>query len=391
MNPSKPPRSQVVLLLIESSRGYGRACLHGVADYCRIHRNWQILHVERRLNEALPEAIQHWNIDGVITRIETDDVMETIDRLGRPTVDLRGSYFPQRGATFDTDHAACAEMAVEHFVERGLRDIAYCGYPGIDFSDLRAAPFERIARQHGCRTHSFVGSQVDRDAMVRELLGESETNELGKWVQSLPRPCGILGCNDVRARQVLMSCKLAGVAVPEDIALLGIDNDLTICNLVTPLLSSIEPDAHRIGYEGAASLDRLMKGEQVEKHVLIPPKSIVVRGSSDVMAIADREVAAIVHYISEHACSGLSVEMIANQFHLSRSSLDRRFQQELGRGIKSEIDRVRIDHAKALLRYTDLKLIAIAHHTSYSSAAKLVSAFKRITGVTPGAFRANWQ
>lgn len=391
MRRSPQTRMKRVLLLIESSRGYGRACLQGVADYCRIHGSWQVIHVERSLSEDLPVDLNQWKIDGVISRAETPAVARKIDQLDVPAVDLRGAHPPRSGIVFDTDARACVQLAVDHLMECGLRDLAFCGYSGINYSDQRAAVFAEYARERGCRTYSFSTRHNHHDTMATELLGERDNRELVNWVGTLPHPAGIVACNDVRARQVLVACELAKVSVPEDIAVVGIDNDQTICDLATPPLSSVEPDARRIGREGAAYLDRLMNGEAIaESTILIPPKGIVVRTSSDVVAIADREVAAVLRYIRDHACEGINVEYVVDHVHLSRSSLDRRFKQLVGRSVKAEIDRVRINRAKLLLQETDLKITSIAHQIAYSSAAKFIDVFKRVTGVTPGKYRELW-
>lgn len=384
-------RKQKVLLLIESSRGYGRGCLRGVADYCRIYGNWQVIHVERTMNEQLPDGIRNWKLDGIISRAEELSISAAIDELGVPTVDLRGSYVPANGVSFDTDHAACAALAVEHFCQRGLRDVAFCGYGGVDFSDARGAAFQELARRKGCRCHYFA-SPADRSSHIsRELLAEGDDTDLVAWLKTLPAPCGVFACNDVRGRQVLRACAEAEIAVPEQLALVGVDNDNDICDLAIPNMSSIEPDAHQIGFQGATYLAELMNGGTVARRTYVRPKGVVVRASSDFIAIGDREMAGILHYIGSHACEGLTVEMICQRFRLSRSSLERRLKKAIGRNAKAEIDRVRIERAKLLLRETDRKLLAVANHVAYSSAAKFAVAFKRITGVTPGEFRSQYQ
>ncbi len=380
-------RKLTVLLLIESSRGYGRGCLRGVADYCRIYGNWQVIHVERTMNEPLPRGIRDWKLDGIISRSEMADISREVDALELPTVDLRGSYVPRHGVSLDTDPYACALQAAEHFCERGLRDIAFCGYGGVDFSDARGSAFREIAAEKGCRAYHFDSPANQFSGISRELSAEGDDTELIKWLKTLPTPCGVFACNDVRGRQVLRACAEIGIAVPEQLALVGVDNDSDICDLTIPSMSSIEPDTHRIGFTGATYLAELMNGNRVDEKTFVKPKGVVVRASSDMVAIADREIAGILNYIGRHACDGLNVEMLCQEFRLSRSSLERRLKKAIGRNAKAEIDRVRIERAKLLLRETDRKLLAIANHVAYSSAAKFAAAFKRITGKTPGEFR----
>lgn len=378
-----------ILLLIESSRGYGRGCLRGVADFNRIYGNWQFIHVERTMNERLPRGIRDWKLDGILSRAELASISEEIDALEVPTVDLRGSYVPAHGVSLDTDPVACAQMAIEHFRERGLSDIAFCGYDGVDFSDARGKAFTEIASKKGLRSYYFASVEDNFSNVPRELLAEGDNPELLSWLKSLPVPCGVFACNDVRGRQVLRACSEAGIAVPQQLALLGVDNDSDICDLTIPSMSSIEPDTHQIGFLGATYLAELIAGEKISRKTFIQPKGVVVRASSDMVPIADREIAGILNFIERRACDGLTVAMICEEFRLSRSSLERRLQKAIGRNAKAEIDRVRIERAKLMLRETDRKVLAIANHVAYSSAAKFSVAFKRITGMTPGEFRSH--
>lgn len=378
---------QTILLLIESSRGYGRGCLRGVADYGRIYGNWQFIHVERTMNERLPRGVRDWKLDGILSRAELATISEEIDTLGVPTVDLRGSYVPANGVSLDTDPVACAQLAVEHFRQRGLHHLAYCGYDGVDFSDARGQAFQEIATKQGCQTYYFASPADNLANVSRELLAEGDDSELVQWLNTLPAPCGLFACNDVRGRQVLRACAEAGIAVPQQLAVVGVDNDSDVCDLTIPNMSSIEPDTHQIGFLGATYLAELMQGQTMTRKTFVHPKKVVVRASSDMVAIADRQIAGILNFIDRRACGGLTVEVICQEFCLSRSSLERRLQKAIGRNAKAEIDRVRIERAKLLLRETDRKLLAIANHVAYSSAAKFSVAFKRITGMTPGEFR----
>jgi len=380
-------RKLTVLLLIESSRGYGRGCLRGVADYCRIYGNWQVIHVERTMNEPLPQGIRQWKLDGIISRSEMSEISQEVDALELPTVDLRGSYIPRHGVSLDTDPVECARLAVEHFYGRGLRDVAYCGYGSVDFSDARGHAFREIAQTKGCRAYHFESPVRQFPGISRELSAEGDDTELIQWLRTLPTPCGVFACNDVRGRQVLRACAEIGIAVPEQLAVVGVDNDSDICDLTIPTMSSIEPDTHRVGFMGATYLAELMNGNRVDEKTYVKPKGVVARASSEMMAIADHEIAGILNYIGRHACDGLNVEMLCEHFRMSRSSLERRLKKAIGRNAKAEIDRVRIERAKLLLRETDRKLLAIAHHVAYSSASKFAVAFKRITGQTPGEFR----
>jgi len=341
----------------------------------------------------MPWPLKRWKADGVVARVETTEMAKTVNRLKLPTVHLRNVQRPRRSGLLETDHQVCARLAADHFLQHRFQHFAFCGYPGINFSDQRRASFVEHVRAHGHTVNAFEpphrATKVD-DLISREARGELPNTQLVGWLQSLTTPVAVFACNDIRGRQVLTACLRAGLNVPDDVAVLGVDNDEVICDLSTPPLSSVEPDTKRIGYEGAALLDRLMAGESAPKEaILIPPKGIHIRQSSDVMAVADRDVVTALRYIRDHACDGITVDDVARRVTLSRATLDRRFQLALQRSAKTEIDRIRVNRAKQLLIETKYKIGAIATMTGYARAPQFVTAFKRLIGFTPGKYRSD--
>lgn len=380
-----------VMLLIESSRAYGRGCLLGVAAYVRSHGRWSVLHTERGLTENLPRFSNLWNCDGVITRIENEKIAHAVAELGVPAVDLRGSYCPPGGAMLDTDPRIVSRMAAEHFLDIGFRNFAYIGYPGVDFSEKRFSGYESYLKARGKEVELYVpphASSTSTDVLGWEARGELERVSIADWLQSLPRPLAVFACNDVRGRQIIDACNDSDLAVPEEVAVIGVDDDEVICELSTPPLSSVQPDTIRLGYEGAALLDAMMGGEPApEDTIFIPPKGIARRLSSEAAAVDDREVALVIQIIRDHACEGLNVQEIVERVNVSRSTLERRFHAAFGRSPALEIERVRMSRAKLLLIETRYKLSKIAVLTGYGTASQFATAFKRHTGFTPGQFR----
>jgi LacI family transcriptional regulator len=381
--------------MIESTRAYGRGCLMGIASYMRVHNPWNVLHLERGLVESVPNEIRKQRFDGIIARIETEKIAKAVEELNAPTVDLRGVFPPHNGVAFDTDSNACALMAVQHFLERGFKRLAFCGYVGINFSDQRQNHFADHCRSRGieCDIYSpkqerASGSDSEPDTIQRELAGELHDPRLEGWLQSLKKPIGVWGCNDVRARQVLAAATKVGIRVPDDIALLGVDDDEVVCEMTFPPLSSIEPNTHRIGFEGASQLAELMAGSKPKEAIrLIPPSRVAIRASSDIFSVEDPDVADALRFIRRRGCEAIGVADVVNATTVSRATLERRFREFLSRSPREEIERVRMERIRTLLAETSYSLEHIAELTGFGSAAHVVTAFRRHHSCTPGQYR----
>jgi LacI family transcriptional regulator len=197
-----------------------------------------------------------------------------------------------------------------------------------------------------------------------------------------------MACYDIRGREVLDVCRQLGISVPDEVALIGVDNDELICDLAEPPLSSAIPDTRRAGYEAARLLDRLMAGEsELPLAHLIPPLGIAVRGPTDVLASDDADVSEAVRFIRAHASEGINVEDVLRAVPLSRRVLESRFEKQLGRTPHEEITRVQIERVKELLAATDLPLAEVAHRAGYKHVEYMSVAFKRDTGLAPSRYR----
>ncbi len=352
-----------VALLIESSRAYGRATLSGVARYIRQHTQWSVFLQEQSLCDDLPGWLAQWQGDGIITRMENSALAAALKRLAVPVVYLRNVPPSAKAPSVLTDNPAVSKMAFEHLRERGFRHFAFCGYNGADYSDERRDSFVQFVTDAGLRCHVFSEKLPDAELNTAgyEEAGLKDGALVARWVQQLPKPVGLMACNDMRGQQVLNACRTAGVAVPDDVAVIGADNEEVLCDLSEPPLSSVVPNAERIGYEAAELLDRLMRGKKVRAApTFIGPNAVVTRRSTDVLAIEDRQIAAAVHFIREHACENIDVSDILRVVPLSRSTLERRYEKILGRSPKQDILRFRLNRAKQLLTETDMTLDAIA-------------------------------
>ena len=381
MKSAATPKLPRVALLIESSRTYGRGILRGIARYAHVHGPWSFFTMERDLHGGVPPILATWKGDGIIARIENRAMAAKLRKLGCPVIDVLGQTALPGVPSFDTDAEAVAQLAVNFFLKAGFRHFAYVGYPGIPFSDKRRAAFARFLQEHGhslrVMPHASAGAGPKHiQAIERE--GISGERMIARWLQQQPRPLAVLACNDVRAQQVLNACREHGLRVPDQVAVMGVDNDDVLCALCEPPLSSIEPDAERLGYEAAELLARMMKGDcDVRPKTQIPPARLIERISTDFVAIEDPITVQAVRFIRDNIGRGIAVKDVMAHVQRSRTDLEQRFRQGLKCSIRAEILRCRLDRVCALLRQTKLSLNEIAQHTGFSSAAHVCRLFQQ--------------
>jgi LacI family transcriptional regulator len=383
-------KRQRVALLVESSRAYGREVLSGIAAFVREHEYWSVFFQDLNLCDSTPEWLKTWKGEGIISRLENDDIVGLIRRLKVPVVYLRRVEGSTNAPQILTNNAEVSRLCFEHLKERGFRHFAYCGFNGADYSDERKETFVSLVEEAGLRCHVYGGipHPAKGDTAQHEGLGLQDGSLLVDWIRRLPKPIGLMACNDMRGQQVLDACRSIGVALPDEIAVIGVDNDEVLCNLSNPPLSSVAPNAERIGYEAAALLSRMMTGARIStREIFVKPNGVVPRRSTEVLAIEDKQMAAATRFIREHACEGIDVSDVLHAVPMSRSTMDRRFIQILGYSSKDEILRVRLNRAKQLLAETDLPLSRIAEKVGLEHVEHFSRIFKNRVGMTPSAFR----
>ena len=382
---ARTPRSRVrhVALFIESARVSGRNILQGVIRYVRERTSWVTYFEPRGLEDPPPRWLSHWHGDGILARIATPALAEAIHATGRPAIDLRDTLKERRFFQVLSNNARIAQLAFTHFRERGLRHFAFCGLPpGLHHNqDQRRQAFQRVVEEAGflCAEFHFRSHPAD---------WEQTRLQLAVWLRGLAKPVGILACYDDHGYQVLEACRLAGLRVPEEVAVLGVDNDPVLCNLTLPPLSSIEVNGEQIGYEAAAWLDRLMDGHKPPPDpILIEPGGVIARRSTDLLAWDDPAVRTAVAFIQEHACEGIRVSDVLKVVSLSQSALEERFRRYLGRTPKAELLHVQIERACQLLRESHLPVKSIARCTGFSSEKYFSYAFLHQCGISPTVYR----
>jgi LacI family transcriptional regulator len=381
------PRLPHIALLIESSREYGRGLLRGVARYHQEHGPWSIYFEPHGLNERLPSWLKSWRGDGIIARIDDRRTANLILATKLPAVDVRGAL-PDLPVPFvGLDNRAIARLGFEHLEQCGLQNFAFCGTPRGENpnQDMRCDVFVECVERSGRKCAVFLGSRRDS----RSRSWEIEQQQISQWLTALPNPVGVMTCHDDRGHQTLDACRRAGLRVPDDVAVVGVDNDINLCNLCTPPLSSIDVNPSRVGYEAAALLMRLMNGapRPREPIYLGPPKGLVPRQSTDLLAIEDEDVANALRLVRERATLGLRVSEVIAAARRSPSTLERRVRNTLGRTLKSEITRVRLARAKLLLQETDLPVATVAIRSGFSEPKYFCDVFRRSAKMTAMTYR----
>src|SRR5215218_2377647 len=247
-------RRKEVALLIETSNGYARGLLSGIIGYMREHERWSVYLGEHGRGDDPPRWLRRWRGDGVIARIENQRIATAVVESGLPAVDVSAARKVAPLPWVETNDRAIAEVAARHLLERNFRQLAYCGDDRFNWSRWRSEHFQRLAGEAGVACSVYKSS-----ARARRDWDASE-DEIGQWLLSLPRPVGVMACYDIRARHVLDACRRVGLAVPDQVAVVGVDNDEFLCDLSDPPSSSVAPDSRRTGYEAASLLDRMMSG-----------------------------------------------------------------------------------------------------------------------------------
>lgn len=380
--PVTSKRRRAVALLVETSNQYSRELLRGVRAYLAEHDTWTVHLTEQGRGGEPPRWLRRWHGDGILARIENAAIARAVRQAGVPVVNVSAAGFAPEYPRVISDSAGVARMAAEHLLERGFRQFGYCGDARFRWSTEHGRNFEAVLREAGFECDWFQSAPEDFEDWDRER------RKLATWLRRLPRPVGIMACYDIRGQQVLDVCRQEGIEVPDEVAVIGQHNDVVLCELCTPPLSSVIPNARRAGYEAAAMLDRMMAGERIEPVTVgIEPLGVATRQSTDVIALEDRRVAEAVRFIREHACEGIGVEDLVRVAGMSRTLLERRFRRLLGRSPYEEVLRVKLQRAKRLLAETDLTVAEVAERAGFRNAEYLSASFHKRTGMSPREYR----
>ena len=387
----KHPR---IALQIEKNRAHGRALLEGIADYALEQADWRLELVDP---EVLQDVSSVRRFDGLIVRVMDDATTDVLRKSRRPVVDTYGRRDDNPLPSIRLDDAAIAEVAFTCFAEHHYHAFAYCGFPGVRFSDARGKAFRALAEKSGAAVSTYDGKGPVTDKFFRdEKTDVPDAATLAFWLKTLPKPVALFCCNDLRAVQVMKICSDLGLNVPKDIAILGVDNDVLLCTFTNPSLSSVMTDPFSLGRRAAEMLDEQMrsvgrkgKGADVGcgTSCLWTPKKVVERMSTDAYPFKTPWLGDAVRYIRRNFAKGVTAKDVDAFIGYSHPKVNQVFNEELGHTVKKEIMLQRTRAACSLLRETDCSIGEIAMRCGYQRVQYFVSSFAEEFKMTPEAWR----
>ena len=380
--------SRRIALFLEEMGPYGERAMQAIAQFARGRGTWRV--DMANFGEVTADEIAAGKVDGVIFGRwgALPELLKAINHSGVPTVDISGSDEVQTPpARVMPDDRGVGIMAAEHFLARGFEHFAYYGLPeqfNHRWEKARRDGFRDTLASRGLSTDCFSGSARGWN----ELHDGVHLMALSRWLIKLPKPCAVLACIDAFAYEILRLARESGMAVPEDIAVCGVDNRLWICMLANPTITSIPLDGVQAGARSAQLLDKLMAGRAVpQEPILIAPLPIEQRESTDVYAFHDADVVEALHYIRDHCNRPITVADILRTIPVSRRSLEMRFKSLTGQTLQAEIWRAHLDRAKRLLLETDQSIYDVAENSGFRTSATFNVMFRRAVGKTPTEFR----
>lgn len=377
-----------ILLLIDFSEAYGQNLLRGITRYAKDFGPWKFCRMPTFYRETIGiEGIlawaKEWGAHGIIGQFYNNNDIQKIIRAKIPII---AQDFQQRFSNIPNISGAYHEtgkMGAEYFLQKAFKHFAFYGFSDIVWSEERALGYEEHLKKKGHAVHYF----EHKKSRSRELW-YYKPSSLSRWLKSLPKPVAIMTCDDNQGQHITEACRHAGIRIPEEVAVLGVDNDEMICNLSDPELSSISLDTEKGGYEAARLMHQLIKNKNRKwSNIEVRPLQVITRHSTDVYATSDEHISTTLRYIHQHIDTNLKVDKILEQVPLSRRSLEKRFQAITGFPIYKYIYNLRTEKFAQQLLETEKSVSEIAYDIGLGDAKNISRTFKKIKGCTPIEYR----
>ncbi|GAB4025292.1 XylR family transcriptional regulator [Spirosoma gilvum] len=377
-----------VMLLSDFSEDYGKSLLRGITAYAKEHGPWVFCRMPIFFRETvgvqgIVDWANEWGADGIIAQLYEEDDAEQIIQAGIPLIaqDLKERFGNVPNIT--GDYYETGKIGATYFLQKGYTQFAFYGFNTFVWSRERAMGFEETLRQHKYSVYYF-----EHEKARSGELWYYKPSSLSQWLKSLPKPVALMACDDDQGQHITEACKLAGIRIPEEVAVLGVDNDEVICNIADPSLSSISLDAMRGGYQAAALLDQLITTKTLTgPDIVVRPVQVIERESTAIFATTDVYVQQALRYIHQHIDRPMGVTDVLTQVPLSRRAFEIRFQHTTGLPVYQYILRLRIEKLARQLLETDKSIYELAVECGFPDAKNLARQFRELKGCTPQEYR----
>ena len=387
------PLQPKIGLIVEITREFGRGLCRGVSELARETGDFSPFLIDTpKLRD--PKRLREY--DGFVARVMNDRIAQVLAKAGKPVVDV---YYdrPRDGfAIVKTRHSRIGTLAAEHFIERRFKNFAFCGYAGGRFSAYCRAAFVRALAKHGATCNCYTPSEKVRyDFNTQVLINEQlmpapDASAIWQWLKRLAKPVAVFCPNDLRAWQLQQICQQHHVDVPREVAILGLDNDILVCGLANPMISSIDPDTEAIGRCAASTLLEMIRAPSLtQKDIVrqVDPIGVVERASTEVYPIEPPWLSDALVFIGRHIADNLTASDVYRHVGLSHTQVDKIFRAKLSTSVQNEIADMRLEKAQRLLLSTRWPLTEVAPLCGFSTPQYLIKSFTRKFGCPPATWR----
>ncbi|MGL1958466.1 MAG: DNA-binding transcriptional regulator [Colwellia sp.] len=371
-----------ITLLLNTNKIFDRKMIKGIGQYIKSTKiNWKVcLEEDVMFSNA---HLSNFSGDGIIASFDDDKLEQKLSHLTVPIVGLSGSILQQNNNLnipyVATDNYSVTEMAYDHLKQKGLQNFAFYGLPHKDdfyWSIERENAFKTVLTKDNYQHHIFADS-----------FESTNLQSLRNWLTNLPKPVGVICATDGRARQLIDACEYLDILVPEQVSIVGIDDDDISQSLSKIELSSVRHECKEMGFKATQLLHKLILGKKIPNKTVIKPTTINCRQSSDFISLKDPDVMQAMHFIQNNACRGIKVDQVLYHIGISRSTLEPRFIQERGHTIHTEIHNEKLTQACRQLISSSLTLSEVAKIAGYPSLQYMYSIFKKRFNQTPKEYR----